>query len=148
MCRFLLIIFLVLANFSISYASFPVKNQIINSLDTSKFENIDEYHSNLIKMGFDISSCKCKECRENLKNFVFKKSENSKNYFTISAILFVITLTIFVIWLLEGVACINSANTCSNNNTNIILYIASLVIFGYTSIFYFLKGLIHSKKNN
>ncbi len=97
-------------------------------------------------MGFDISSCKCKECRENRKNFVFKKSENSKNYFTISTFLFVITLTIFVIWLLDGVACINSVNTCSNNNTNIILYIASLVIFGYTSIFYFLKGLIHSKK--
>tara|TARA_Y100001954_G_C15599148_1_gene497053 strand:+ start:383 stop:829 length:447 start_codon:yes stop_codon:yes gene_type:complete len=148
MYRFLLVMFFGLANFSISYASFPIKNQIINSLDTSKSENIDEYHSNLIKMGFDISSCKCKECRENPKNFVFKKSENSKNYFTISAILFVITLTIFVIWLLDGVACINSANTCSSNNTNIILYIASLVIFGYTSIFYFLRGLIHSKKNN
>ncbi len=65
--------FFGLANFSISYASFPIKNQIINSLDISKFENIDEYHSNLIKMGFDISSCKCKECREKPKNFVLKK---------------------------------------------------------------------------
>ena len=50
MYRFLLVMFFGLANFSISYASFPIKNQIINSLDTSKSENIDEYHSNLIKM--------------------------------------------------------------------------------------------------
>ncbi len=47
---------------NVSYASFPVIDTLEIKQDTLQTEEIKKYHSSLIKMGVDLSSCKCVSC--------------------------------------------------------------------------------------
>ena len=60
----LLITLTTLAN--VSYASFPVADTLKVKQDTIQTEEIKQYHSNLIKMGIDLSACKCESCRNGI----------------------------------------------------------------------------------
>ena len=46
-----------------SYASFPITDTLEIIQDTVQTEDIKRYHSSLIKMGFDLNTCKCESCR-------------------------------------------------------------------------------------
>ena len=60
-----LILLLITFN-NVSYASFPVADTLEIKKDTLQTEEIKKYHSSLIKMGVDLSSCKCVRCRNGL----------------------------------------------------------------------------------
>ena len=101
------------------------------------------------KQGFDIESCVCQSCRDGIasKNYKTVNSRSSSSLFKTATVLCVIALIVFVVWMLDGVACINDVSTCSSNNTSLIFYVSLLMLFGYSSIFYFLKGLSIQKRN-
>ena len=62
---FLLMILTALNN--VSYASFPIiADTLETTIDTLQTEEIRQYHSNLIKMGIDLSACKCESCRNGI----------------------------------------------------------------------------------
>ena len=154
----LLLLFITLITFTnIGYASFPVLGETIISIDTIipdtnkvvKKETTEEYHLRMEKQGFDIESCVCESCRDGIaeKNFKTVNSRHSSSLFRTASVLAVIALIVFVVWILDGVACINDVSTCSSNNIPLIFYVSLLMLFGYSSIFYFLKGLSVQKKN-
>ena len=153
----LLLLFITLITFTnVGYASFPVLGENIISIDTIipdtnksvKKETTEEYHLRMEKQGFDIESCVCQSCRVGIasKNYKTVNSRSSSSLFKTATVLCVIALIVFVVWILDGVACINDVSTCSSNNTSLIFYISSFMIFGYSSIFYFIKGLLAQKK--
>ncbi|MDG1718388.1 MAG: hypothetical protein P8H17_00955, partial [Flavobacteriales bacterium] len=74
-------------------------------------------------------------------------SRDSSSLFRTAAVLWVFALIVFVVWILDGVSCINDVSTCSSNNIPSIFYVSLLMLFGYSSVFYFLKGLSVKKKN-
>ena len=154
----LLFLFIALIIFTnVSYASFPVHGETIIPIDTLKpdtnkvvkKETTEEYHLRMEKQGFDIESCVCESCRDGIaeKNFKTVNSRHSSSLFRTAAVLWVIALIVFVVWILDGVACINDVSTCSSNNIPLIFYVSLLMLFGYSSIFYFLKGLSIQKRN-
>ena len=154
----LLFLFIALIIFTnVSYASFPVHGETIIPIDTLKpdtnkvvkKETTEEYHLRMEKQGLDIESCVCESCRDGIeeKNFKTVNSRHSSSLFRTAAVLWVIALIVFVVWILDGVACINDVSTCSSNNIPLIFYVSLLMLFGYSSIFYFLKGLSIQKRN-
>ena len=154
----LLFLFISLIIFTnVSYASFPVHGEILISIDTLKAdtnkvvkkETTEEYHLRMEKQGFDIESCVCQSCRVGIasKNYKTVNSRSSSSLFKTATVLCVIALIVFVVWILDGVACINDVSTCSSNNIPLIFYVSLLMLFGYSSIFYFLKGLSIQKRN-
>jgi len=156
----LLLLLITLTTFTnVSYASFPVHGEILISIDTLKpdtnkvvkKETTEEYHLRMEKQGFDIESCVCESCRDGIavKNLNTVNSRSSSSLYKTAAILFTLSLIVFVVWMLDGVACINDVSTCSSNNIPLIIELTLMMIFGYSSIFYFFKGLsIQNKINN
>ena len=64
MSKKLLFLLIILTPFTnLSYASFPIADTLEVKQDTLQTEDIKQYHSSLIKMGFDLNSCKCESCR-------------------------------------------------------------------------------------
>jgi len=60
----LILLFIALTTFTnVSYASFPITDTLEIIQDTVQTEDIKRYHSSLIKMGFDLNTCKCESCR-------------------------------------------------------------------------------------
>jgi len=153
-----LILFLImittLAN--VSYASFPVHGEILNSIDTLKAdtnkvvkkETTEEYHLRMEKQGFNIESCMCESCRDriSLERPITVNSRSSSSMYKIAAILFALDLIVFVFSMKDGIACIEDSSTCSSNNTPLIFYVSLLMLFGYSSFFYFIKGLLIQKR--
>ena len=153
----LLLLFITLIIFTnIGYASFPVHGEIFISINTLKAdtnkvvkkETTEEYHLRMEKQGVDIDSCVCQSCRDGIasKNYKTVNSRSSSSLFKTAEVLWVIALIVFVVWMLDGVACINDVSTCSSNNIPLIFYVSLLMLFGYSSIFYFLKGLSIQKR--
>ena len=151
-----LILFLITLG-NVSYASFPFHGDILISIDTLKpdtnkvikKETTAEYHLRIEKQGFDIESCVCESCRDGIavKNSKTVNSRSSSSLYKTAAILWVLAGIIFAVWILDGVACINDISSCSSNNISLIFYVSLLMIFGYSSIFYFLKGLSVQNRN-
>ena len=56
---FILICFFVL---NISYASFPIDTNKVDSIIIS--ESTEQFHKRLESQGFDITNCMCKDCRK------------------------------------------------------------------------------------
>ena len=134
---------------NVSYASFPVDT---NKTDTTQFtvkETTEQYHLRMEKQGFNIESCMCESCRDriSLERPITVNSRSSSSMYKIAAILFALALIVFVFWMKDGIACIEDSSTCSSNNTPLIFYVSLLMLFGYSSIFYFLKGLSVQKRN-
>jgi hypothetical protein len=64
MSKKLLFLLIILTPFTnLSYASFPIADTLEVKEDTLQTEEIKQYHSSLIKMGFDLNTCKCESCR-------------------------------------------------------------------------------------
>ena len=64
MSKKLLFLLIILTPFTnLSYASFPIADTLEIIQDTVQTEDIKRYHSSLIKMGFDLNTCKCESCR-------------------------------------------------------------------------------------
>ena len=154
----LLFFFITLITFiNVGYASFPVHGEILNSIDTLKSdtnkvvkkETTEEYHLRMEKQGFDIDNCMCESCRDGIavKQSKTLTSRDYSSLYKIATILFTISLIAFIVWVLDGVACIEDSSTCSSNNIPLIFYVSLLMLFGYSSIFYFLKGLSVQKRN-
>jgi hypothetical protein len=66
MKRILLLLIIITTFMNVSYASFPIINTLEIKQDTLQTEEIKKYHSSLIKMGVDLSSCKCVSCRNGI----------------------------------------------------------------------------------
>ena len=63
----LILLFIALTTFTnVSYASFPITDTLEVKQDTLQTEDIKQYHSSLIKMGFDLNTCKCESCRNGI----------------------------------------------------------------------------------
>ena len=146
----LLLLLITLTTFTnVSYASFPVDT---NKTDTTKVvvqETTEQYHLRIEKQGFDIESCVCESCRNGIvvRNIKTVNSRSSSSLYKVAAVLFTLSLIVFVVWTLDGAACINDSSTCSTNNSSLIIYLTLLMIFGYSSIFYFIKGLFAQNRN-
>ena len=64
MSKKLLSLFIAITSFTnVSCASFPITDTLEVKQDTLQIEDVKQYHSSLIKMGFDLNSCKCESCR-------------------------------------------------------------------------------------
>ena len=67
MSKKLLSLFIAITSFTnVSCASFPITDTLEVKQDTFQTEEIKQYHSNLIKMGVDLNSCKCESCRNGI----------------------------------------------------------------------------------
>ena len=63
----LILLLIALTTFTnVSYASFPITDTLEIIQDTVRTEDIKQYHSSLIKMGFDLNTCKCESCRNGI----------------------------------------------------------------------------------
>jgi hypothetical protein len=63
----LILLLIIITSFtSVSYASFPIADTLEVKQDTLQTEDIKQYHSSLIKMGFDLNTCKCESCRNGI----------------------------------------------------------------------------------
>ena len=139
---FILIYFFV---FKISNASFPLDTNRINS--TIITETSEQFHLRMEKQGFDISSCTCISCREGkTKVNVISKNMSYQKFYQIAFICLLLSLAAGAVWLLDGLACINDVTTCSGSNIPFIFELGLMTIFGYASIYYFIKGSI--QQNN
>ena len=94
---------------NISYASFPVLEDFIISIDTIipdtnniiKKETIEEYHLRMQKQGFDIDNCMCEDCRRFKGSYIKEdRHANSRNYFRTLGAGVLIVLGIVVIFFL------------------------------------------------
>ena len=67
MIKKILFLFIALTTFTnVSYASFPITDTLGVKQDALQTEDIKQYHSSLIKMGFDLNTCKCESCRNGI----------------------------------------------------------------------------------
>ena len=66
-----------------------------------------------------------------------------QKFYQIAFICLLLSLAAGAVWLLDGLACINDVTTCSGSNIPFIFELGLMTIFGYASIYYFIKGSIH-----
>jgi len=96
----LLLLLIMLTTFTnVSYASFPVTDTLEIKQETVQTENLEKNHSSLIKMGFDLNSCKCESCRNGivpLTNNVEGKEVLKKNIWI--RILIIMTILSILLW--------------------------------------------------
>lgn len=145
MKRILLILICVFV-LKISYASFPVDTNRVNS--TMIIETTEQFHLRMEKQGFDVSSCTCLSCREGkIKVNTLSENISYMRFYKIAFIFFILALFAGAVWLFDGVACINDASTCSGSSIPFIIELGLMTIFGYTAIYYFIKGLDLQQKN-
>ena len=113
MRKILFIFFLLTIYMKFSYASFPVLDTLKLQQDVFQIEEIQEYHNQLIKMGFDINDCKCESCRTN--NKVLKNETNNSSFIGLYVLSGLILLGV-VIWLSIGLFsvynCLNDRSDC------------------------------------
>ena len=143
----LLLLLITLTTFTnLSYASFPIDTNKADTTQVVVQETTEQYHLRMEKQGFDIENCVCESCRSGIavKNI---NNIKSSDLYKSAAVLFTLALIVFVVWILDGFHCINDASNCSTNNTSLIAYVTLLMLFGYSSIFYFFKAFSIQKKN-
>ena len=146
----LLLIIITLATFTnLSYASFPIDTNKADTTQVVLEETTEQYHLRMEKQGFDIESCVCESCRSGIaiKNIKNVNNRTSNDLYKSAVVLFALALIVFVVWILDGFHCINDSATCSTNNTSLIAYVTLLMIFGYSSVFYFFKAFSIQNKN-
>ena len=149
MSKKLLLLLITLTTLTnVSYSSFPVDTNKNDTSQVSLKETTEQYHLRIEKQGFDIENCVCESCRNGipLERSTTLNSRSSSSLYKTAAILFALALIVFVFWMLDGIACIEDSSTCSSNNTPLIFYVSLLMLFGYSSIFYLIKGLLIQKR--
>ena len=110
-----LFIFLILTIFvNVGYASFPIAENLNMKQDTSLTEEIEQYHSNLVKMGIDLKDCRCESCRKS--NQLLQKDNVQHSSVIFLYILSGLMLLGVVIWLFIGLFrtynCVNNRSNC------------------------------------
>ena len=146
----LLLLLITLTTFTnVSYASFPVDTNKTDTIQVVVEETTEQYHLRMEKKGFDIESCVCESCRSGIaiKNIKNVNNRTSSDLYKSAVVLFTLALIVFVVWILDGFHCINDSATCSTNNNSLIAYVTLLMIFGYSSVFYFFKAFSIQNKN-
>ncbi|MDB9809101.1 hypothetical protein OAB72_00040 [Flavobacteriales bacterium] len=95
----LILLFIALTTFTnVSYASFPITDTLEIIQDTVQTEDIKRYHSSLIKMGFDLNTCKCESCRIGIAPLTNNREVNKPlNQFQRIWLPIIIIMTILVI---------------------------------------------------
>ena len=76
MKKLIYIFFTLLIFTNVSYASFPITDNLKLKQDTLQTEEIKQYHSNLIKMGIDLNDCRCESCRNGIVPLVINLESN------------------------------------------------------------------------
>ncbi len=114
-----LFIFLTLTIFvNAGYASFPVAETLNVQQDTSLTEEIEQYHSNLVKMGIDLKDCRCESCRKS--NKFLQKDTVQRSSVRFLYILSGLMLLGVVIWLFIGLFrtynCVNNRSNCPQSS--------------------------------
>ena len=131
---------------NLSYASFPVDTNRVKS--TTMTETTEQFHLRMEEQGFDISSCTCVSCRDGkIKANAMSENMSYNRFYKMASIFFILALIAGVVWVYDGVACINDVSTCSRSYIPIIIELGLMTIFGYTAIYYFIKGLAVQEKN-
>jgi len=121
----LILILITLTTFTnVSYASFPVADTLEFKQDTVQTEEIKQYHQSLLKMGIDLSACKCESCRKGIQPLardfkgdlvvVDNKSESNGNASAMYLLAGLILLGV-VIW---GVIGLTRAYNCVDNGSD------------------------------
>ena len=98
----LILLFIALTTFTnVSYASFPITDTLEVKQDTLQTEEIKKYHDHLIKMGFDLNTCKCESCRNGIAPLTNNREVNKPlNQFQRIWLPIIIIMTILSIVLL------------------------------------------------
>ena len=60
----------------LSFASYPVADNLNVNQDTLQTVEIKKYHDHLIQMGIDLNSCKCESCRNGIAPLTNKREVN------------------------------------------------------------------------
>ena len=113
MRKTLFIFFLSTIFIKFGCASFPVLDTLKLQQDVFQTKEIQEYHNQLIKLGFDINDCKCESCRTN--NKVFKNETNNDSSFIGLYVLSGLILLGVIIWISIGFV---SAYNCLNDRSD------------------------------
>ena len=135
-----LITFTVLINES--YASFPISNKLTINQDVVNKESFDDYHLELQKTHFDVQSFEREDCIS--KENTLKNNTSSTKLYLTSGILFVLSLITFAISMVDTIECINRPETCNQSG---VPFLASSLVFFWSSILCFIMGVKASKKN-
>lgn len=106
MSKKLILILITLTTFTnVSFASFPIADTLEVKQDTVQTEEIKQYHQSLLKMGIELSACKCENCRKGVtpkisNGVTIEKQEmNAKSILIRILIIFVVLSIILVILL-------------------------------------------------
>ncbi|MAU35819.1 MAG: hypothetical protein CMD14_00410 [Flavobacteriales bacterium] len=103
---------------NISYSSFPVFDFKEMIHDTLQKKEINEYHSNLIKMGFNLNDCKCSNCRKG-NSFQNNEKINQSNATGLYILSGVILLGV-IVWLSVGLIreynCLDNRSNCKSSS--------------------------------
>ena len=78
MRKLFFILITLTAFLDVSFASFPIADNLEVTQDTIQTEEIKQYHYNLQKMGIDLHSCKCESCRHGYSPLLSKPKILSK----------------------------------------------------------------------
>ena len=135
-----LITFTILINES--YASFPISNKLTINQDVVNKESFDDYHLELQKTHFDVQSFEREDCIS--KENTLKNNTSSTKLYLTSGILFVLSLITFAISMVDTIECINRPETCNQSG---VPFLASSLVFFWSSILCFIMGVKASKKN-
>ena len=114
MKKLIYIFFTLIIFTNISYASFPITDNLKLKQDTFQTEEIKQYHSNLIKMGIDLNDCRCESCRKGnkfLKNNTMQQS-GATGLYILSGLLFLGVVVWSFIGLTRAYNCVDSRSDC------------------------------------
>ena len=114
MKKLIYIFFTLIIFTNISYASFPITDNLKLKQDTLQTEEIKQYHSNLIKMGIDLNDCRCESCRKGnkfLKNNTMQQS-GATGLYILSGLLFLGVVVWSFIGLTRAYNCVDSRSDC------------------------------------
>ena len=129
-----LITFTILINES--FASFPISNELTINQDVVNKESFDDYHLGLHKTRFDVLSFECEDCP--IKENTLKNNTSSTKLYLTSGILFLLSIITFAISMVDTIECVNRPETCNQSG---VPFLASSLIFFWSSIFCFIMGV-------
>jgi len=113
--RLLILVTITFAN--LCFASFPVSDTFKLKQDTLQTEEINQYHSSLIKMGIDLNDCRCESCRKS--NKFLKKNTMSQSATSLYILSGLILLGV-IIWLFIGLTrvynCVDTGSDCPESS--------------------------------